>query len=78
MSDQPAIPAIDWSSFGPVVTTTCRCDCGREYRSHAKTVRLGDRWRAITQQPCPGCGRRDGCHRISGDPETWTIGGTGA
>lgn len=63
---------IDWSKRGPV-TSSCYCRCGCVFRSHAKNVKVGDRWWCVTQKPCPQCGSNEDVRRVSYDPESYTI-----
>lgn len=68
------ISEIDWESLGEV-SQTCFCRCGAEYRSRNKCVAYGDKQMAmVSQNPCPSCDERvNNCHRISSDPEQWSL-----
>lgn len=71
MVDDALASKMDWSAFGTEITQTCYCNCGAEYRSHAKTnmeVR-----RTISKSPCPSCGSHSNLWRASSDPETFTL-----
>ena len=69
MSEQKPIQEIvDWSVFEGPVTTTCRCRCGEEYRSHAKVL-FDKGGQPVSKNPCPGCGSYTNIRGIEGDPE---------
>ncbi len=68
----------DWRALDPVHMTVY-CRCGGVWRSHHKLVTHEDgTMLRVTENPCPGCGKRMGVYRGSSDPELWTVTGGAA
>lgn len=61
---------IDWSEFTGA-EDTCRCRCGKIFRSHAKFVMAAKGM--ITEKPCPHCGKNNDCRRVTSDPEVMEV-----
>lgn len=49
--------SVDWSfEFTESVSTTCRCRCGFEYRSHMKVLWDRQSICSVSKDACPQCG----------------------
>lgn len=69
----PPLPEVDWSPFDKYPESTCRCNCGVSFRSHAKYVMA---FGLLARVECPGCKRKDALRAVYGDTETQTIKGS--
>ncbi len=64
----------DWSCIEAYPTCVCFCRCGTSYSSQVRLAAYIENqgasisWSRITHKPCPGCGRRDGCSKVSNEP----------
>ena len=63
---------IDWSVFDKFSESTCACNCGAEFRSHAKSV-FDPAARIVSRKPCPSCGRNDDLRRVASDTEVYAL-----
>ena len=52
---------------------TVGCSCGNEFRSKAQFDM--EKPTMVSERPCPACGATEGHHRISSDPESYTVRG---
>jgi len=62
----------DWSIHNEYSESTCFCQCGAIYRSHAKIL-MTEKPHLISRKPCPACQHTDLLTQISSDPEMYTI-----
>ena len=65
---------IDWAPLQQYEESTCYCNCGKVFGSHAKGVSTGAGFSVVSQRPCPSCGQNDDLRRVSSPPEKWTVG----
>jgi hypothetical protein len=68
----------EWATFDKWPEDTCYCRCGAVFYSHARSAMVGGQVEMRSRKSCPGCGRCNDLFRISGDFESFAIGGAPA